>query len=376
MEQKIRMQRRSAPWARLLLMFSAMWILAGCSLLFGNDNDEQPVVEQTEDRVIVPTFTPTPEGAAPVVEAPPAVAEATQPPLATPTPLPAEDSDLSAEDSPAVEEESEPEPTATPEPPTPEPEALLFVNIQAANLRNGPGTNYGLAGSATQGQQFEVVARNGDGTWWQVCCVNGQQAWIFNDIVRTENVGGVPIAQNIPAPPPPPPVVEAPPPQPQPQPEQPQPEQPQPEQPAEPEPAPPANQAVHAGPCSQCKFRISGGPAKQSNGGLELKIHADFIHSGVDGGQRQGDYRLGMEKDGQLIGHFSNVLSIRLTHSQGPLGTYNYEASVGASDLPGGTIAGRYFFWVIDGNRVRDSEVWTLDLAGDEGMVWIQFDQN
>ncbi|MEX1019486.1 MAG: SH3 domain-containing protein [Litorilinea sp.] len=359
--------RAGTRWIILPILAAAMMLLAGCGIIFGTQEDA-PVADEAVDpeRELIPTFTPTPEGSQPVVENPPPAAQDTQAPLATATPLPAED--VAPEET--VPDEPEPEPPVVPEPPAPEPEPSLFINIPAANLRLGPGTNYGLAGAATQDQQFEVIGRSPDGTWWQICCINGQQAWIFGDLARTENVTDVPVAQNIPAPPP---VVQAPPPQPEPEPQP----QPEPEQPAEPAPAPPpANQAVHAGPCSQCKFRISGGPSKQPNGGLELKIQADFIHSGVDGGQRQGDYRIGLEKDGQLIGYFSNVLSIRLTNSQGPMGPYNYEASVGSSDLPGGTIAGRYFFWVIDGNRVRDSEVWTLDLAGDEGMVWVQFDQN
>jgi hypothetical protein len=355
------------------VLLAALLILSGCGILFGTQENDQPPAEDVADRQLVPTFTPTPEGAEPVVEAPPAEAPAAQEPLNTPTPLPIDEPEPEE-----ISEIDEPEPEPTPEPPTPTSAPSLFVNIDAANLRNGPGTNYGLAGAATLNQEFEVVGRSPDGGWWQVCCVNGQQAWIFGDLVRTENVEGVPVAQNIPAPP----VAQAPPAQPEPQPQPPAQPEPQPEPPAEPEPEPEAppeqspGQAVNAGECSQCKFNISAGPTKRPNSGLELKIQADFIHSGVDGGQRQGDYRIGLEKDGQLIVHFADTLSVRLSHNDGPMGPYNYEASVGASDLPGGTVAGRYFFWVIDGNRIRDSQVWTLDLGEGEGEVWIQFDQN
>lgn len=336
----------------LLVALAAMIVLSGCSLLFGGGTAPEPTREP--ERQLVPTFTPTPEQAAvaPVQEAP-----AAEPPptvvVEAPPPTPA----------PQVE----PEATPTEEPPTPAPSPKVTVNIATANTRNGPGTNYGLAGAVSQGQSFDVIARSPDGTWWQVCCVNGQEVWIFGDLVVAENTANVPVAQNIPAPPPPVAVA-------------PTPEPPPPPAPSEPEPAPPPAPAgaVHAGPCGGddgCKFRIRNGPAKRNNGGGELKMQLFFIHSGVDGGQPQGDYRLAVEKDGQLINVFADTTSIVFAKNQGPMGLFNYEAKIGASSLPGGTVEGRYYIWVLDGNRERDSEVFTLDLGGGEGEVWIEFDQ-
>ena len=108
---------------------------------------------------------------------------------------------------------------------------------------------------------------------------------------------------------------------------------------------------------------------------MELKFRLFFIHGGVDGGQPQGDYRLGIEKNGQLISRFADQTSIRLTANRDPRGDYNYEAKIGPNEVPGG-IAGTYFFWVLDGNRERDSEVFRMDLNGDQGEIWIRFDQN
>ncbi|HXF61088.1 MAG TPA: SH3 domain-containing protein, partial [Caldilineaceae bacterium] len=250
---------------------------------------------------------------------------------------------------------------------------LVVVN-EVVNARGGPGTNYGIVGSVSRDQTFEIVGKNPEGTWWQFCCVNGQTAWVFGELVRAENAEAVPVAQDIPAPPEPlaaaPPPAEAAPAQPAPE--------PAPTNTPEPQPAAPPAQAVNAGPCGGddgCKFRISGGPTVRPNGGFELKFQLLFKHSGVDGGQPQGDYRLGIEKDGQLITYFGDVRSIALTRNQGPMGDYNYEAKLNASELPGGTVAGAYFFWVLDGNRERDSEVFRLDLAPDQGEVWIEFDQ-
>lgn len=349
---------RGLLWLSVVVMATA---LTGCSLLFGGRADAEPT--DTEERVLVPTFTPTPEGAvAEVVATPEPVVE---PPLVVviEEPAPVE------EPAPAPVEEAAPAPVA--EEPTPVPSPKVTVNIPTANTRLGPGTNYGLAGGVTQGQAFDVVAKSPDGTWWQVCCVNGQEVWIFGELVTAENTANVAVAQNIPAPPP----VAVAPPAPPAAPEPPAPA------PQEPEPAPPPSSsgAVNAGPCGGddgCKFKIRSGPAKANNGGGELKMQLFFIHSGVDGGQPQGDYRLAVEKDGQLINVFADTTSIVFARNQGPLGPFNYEAKIGAGSLPGGTVEGRYYFWVLDGNRERDSEVWTLDLGPGEGEVWIEFDQN
>jgi hypothetical protein len=229
-----------------------------------------------------------------------------------------------------------------------------------------------LVGAVNQGQGFDVIGKNADGTWWQFCCVNGQQAWIFGDLVSVENAESVPVAQNIPAAP----VAQAP------QPTQPPAapvEQPPAEQPANtPEPAPPAGGAVNAGGCGGddgCKFRLVGGPSFAQNGGGEMKLQLFFKHSGVDGGQPQGDYRLAVERDGQLIVAFADTTSIALSSNQGSMGRYNYEAKVSASNLPGGTLEGNYYFWVLDGNRERDSDVFSMYVPPGQGEIWIEFDQ-
>jgi uncharacterized protein YraI len=248
----------------------------------------------------------------------------------------------------------------------------VVVNIAAANARGGPGTDYGLVGAVTQGQAFDVIGKNADGTWWQFCCVNGQEAWIFGELVTVENAESVPVAQNIPAPP----VAQAPPTAAPPAATQP-PAAPPAEQPAN-TPAPPSGGAVNAGPCGGddgCKFKIRGGPSFANNGGGEMKLQLFFMHSGVDGGQPQGDYRLAVERDGVLITPFADQTSIALSKNEGAMGPYNYEAKVQSGNLPGGTLEGTYFFWVLDGNRERDSEVFQMYVPPGQGEIWIEFDQ-
>lgn len=125
-----------------------------------------------------------------------------------------------------------------------------------------------------------------------------------------------------------------------------------------------------------CKFKVRGGPGFQDNGGGELKMQLAFVHSGVDGGQPQGDYRIRLFKDGQPVPGPENVLSTALTANQGPLGKYNWEFAIPAGQLPGGNVGGSYSMHVLDGNRERDSRDFTFSLGNSQGFVWILWDQS
>lgn len=139
----------------------------------------EPTPMPTPTRPLRPTFTPTPQ---------PTDTPTPEPP--TPTPQPT--------DTP-----TEP-PTATPEPPTPTPEAKPVAVVSGSaqvNVRSGPGTAYPQLGSVARGAELEIVGRNAAGDWWQVCCVNGQPAWIVARLVTVRNAEAVPVAANIPPPP-------------------------------------------------------------------------------------------------------------------------------------------------------------------------------
>ena len=60
---------------------------------------------------------------------------------------------------------------------------------QKANLRNGPGTNYGIIGSAAAGQTLDIVARTAKGDWFQLA----SGAWIAAFLV-TNAPTSVPVA--------------------------------------------------------------------------------------------------------------------------------------------------------------------------------------
>lgn len=161
------------PFYCLLVLFLSL-LLSGCP-----GEDPTPIAPPT--RTPRPTFTPTPI----VAQQQPAVAVAAD----TATPVP---------DAPTPTPET---PTDTPIP-APQPAKAVITNPQA-NLRTGPGTNYGLAGTVDRGAEFEIVGKNPAGDWWQLCCVNGQRVWIADFLVDTSGpVDAVAVAGDIPAPPP------------------------------------------------------------------------------------------------------------------------------------------------------------------------------
>ena len=67
-------------------------------------------------------------------------------------------------------------PTPTPTPNTPVPARV----ITAANLRQGPSTEFPIVGGAVEGQEILLVGRNADGSWYQL----QSGAWIFAQLVE------------------------------------------------------------------------------------------------------------------------------------------------------------------------------------------------
>ncbi len=180
----------------LILAFLLVVILAlaGCSAS-GLVAPPTPEPTPTPVRPMVPTFTPTPTATPQAAQPASTGEEATNTPTAEAPP-------------PAAAETPTPEPTATPTPvtsptPTPTPTPYISVERTRVNVRSGPGTAYPLVGQLAQGSKAPIVARDPSGKWWQICCVDGQEAWIAGWVVEVHNdTANVPIAQNIPTPPP------------------------------------------------------------------------------------------------------------------------------------------------------------------------------
>ncbi|MCB0116235.1 MAG: SH3 domain-containing protein [Caldilineaceae bacterium] len=329
----------AAIWRRVILgiaLTAAVTLLSGCGFLSG---PEEPTATPTEvARALVPTWTPTPLVPTDTPVPPTPI------PVPTDTPVPAE-------------------PAAPTDTPAPQKAQLTVTGGDGINVRQGPGTSYGVVGNVSNGMTFDITGKNPAGDWYQICCVNGEQGWIFGSLTQVTNAELVTVAQNIPAAPPtntPAPVVVAPPPTDTPVPA--------------PQPPPAADPCAGIGG-DGCKFRATGGPKFGGNGGTELKLQFFFIHSGVDGGQPQGSYFIWLEKDGQKLPVSDSVRSIALQRSEGALGPYNYEYKIGSSNLPGGTVAGNYVGWVLDGNGERDSQNFSFTVPDGQGEVWLQLDQ-
>jgi hypothetical protein len=338
----MRWQNRMNPLMLGLGLIVVTGLLGGCGSFFGGA--VEPTATPAEIRQLVPTFTPT---TVPPVQP---VATNTTAPVEPPTSVPTETVAPAAVDTPTTA------PTDTPAA-----KAQVVVEQDLVNVRLGPGIDYGLAGEVTKGQTFEVIGRNQQGDWWQICCVNGQQVWIFGALARAENAGSVQVVANLP----PKPVAQAPTPPPQPTPT------PEPQVQAPPPPA--------ADPCANiggdgCKFKIRGGPKFLPNGGNELKLQLMFMHSG-DGGRPQGSYFVAMFKDGQKLPIGDDRRSQVDVRQQGQLGNYNYEYKLALDKIPGNNVAGAYVLYVLDGNGERDSKDFTFSVPDGQGEIWIEFDQ-
>ncbi len=147
-----------------------------------------------------PTFTPTP----------------TPNPFDTPTPLPGQAPQQPQ--SPLVPggPETGVLPTPTPLlPPTPDTaadadlyagadgDAFILVESGYVALRTGPGPDYPLVAQLGPNIPIAIISRNPEGTWYEICCVNGFSVWVASSHVRVVNdPGGAPlvVAQGPPSP--------------------------------------------------------------------------------------------------------------------------------------------------------------------------------
>ncbi len=87
-------------------------------------------------------------------------------------------------------------PTATPTPtgtptvtPTPTATPTPFVMVAAGlvNLRTGPGPDYPLVAQLGPNIPVSIIGQNPEGTWFQICCVNGASVWVAKTHVDAHN---------------------------------------------------------------------------------------------------------------------------------------------------------------------------------------------
>lgn len=187
-------------WLMVLVITIAALLLAGCPPREATPISEVAAIpteaEAMETSTQLPAATATPLPPAPTRQPPTAtpVAPTATPKPPTPTPKPP---------TPTPQP-----PTATPEPPTatpePEPATPQAVAGRNMNVRGGPGTAYPVIGSAASGDSFDITGKAPDGSWYQVCCFDEEQAgWLSASLVTVEgDAAAIEVAADIPEPPP------------------------------------------------------------------------------------------------------------------------------------------------------------------------------
>ena len=83
---------------------------------------------------------------------------------------------------------------------TPAAEPRLIITGDAVNVRSGPGTTFETVGAAVKGGNFQLLARNAQGDWWQICCLNGQPGWVFGELATVEHAEGLAVVAEAPTP--------------------------------------------------------------------------------------------------------------------------------------------------------------------------------
>ena len=185
---------------RIIILLALAMVAAACAKPASPDPNQvsqlvQKAVEATlaaqPTQVAAPTATVLPPTVAPT-----ATREQPAPVTTVPTAVPTNTSTPAPTATPALTDTPTVVPSVTPT------MAPSVIADKAVNLRAGPGTNYPVVGAAKVGDRYDITARNQDGSWLQVCCVNGKSAWVSASVVTVGGgVDSVAVAQNVPPPP-------------------------------------------------------------------------------------------------------------------------------------------------------------------------------
>lgn len=157
--------RTSHASTLVALLFLVAWFSVGCGPFAAEEAEtEAPLVIRTAK----PTFTPTP-----------AAMPAAAMPAAQPTPQPPAEEVTGVPSGPAPKEQP---PLGAPPPVE---RARAVINGPLINARSGPGLNFEVVATVERGAEFDIIAKNTAGDWWQICCIAGRDAWVIDDFVDT-----------------------------------------------------------------------------------------------------------------------------------------------------------------------------------------------
>lgn len=84
---------------------------------------------------------------------------------------------------------------ATSTPSSTRPRAAAKAQPGGANLRSGPGTDYGLTAFLEGGAEAEIIGRRGD--WWQIR-YRGRPTWVYAGVVDASRTSAVPEVETVP----------------------------------------------------------------------------------------------------------------------------------------------------------------------------------
>lgn len=210
--------KRQFPWVAVLVL---VVLSLGCSA--AGLVQRAVVTPVAPTRTLAPTFTPTPEtilpqiivtppqGSTPgVIIIPPGMDPSSVLPTATPlpaviTPIPGTELTPGAPvEGVPLEPTATPPPTPTPPPPpSPTPTPFIVVESGLVSLRSGPGVEYPLVAQLGPRIPIAIIGQNPEGTWYQLCCVNGNTVWVTaaHVVINNDPSGAQLLA---PEPPPPP----------------------------------------------------------------------------------------------------------------------------------------------------------------------------
>ncbi len=211
--------KQQIPWLGFIVMLA---LTLGCSAA---GLVQRAVATPPPTRELAPTFTPTAENILPqiivtpplgqtpgVIIIPPGMDPSSLIPQPTATPIPGNVPPGPGGEippgTPGAPSTLPPtvalEPTPTP-PPTPTPTATPFIVVAngLVSLRSGPGVEYPLIAQLGPRIPIAIIGQNPEGTWYQLCCVNGNPAWVTVAHVEVNNdPSGAPLQLGDPVPPP------------------------------------------------------------------------------------------------------------------------------------------------------------------------------
>ncbi len=218
------MEGRQRTLALFTVLLALVAAVLGCN---GLTFVPQPAPTPVPTRTLLPTFTPTPEtvaelqiiitppqngtpgvliipqGVDPQSVVPPFPTQpAQQLPTETALPVNVEGTPIDTETPTATATETATDtatPTVTPTPTNTATPFIISENAQVALLQ-GPSVEFPLVAILGENVPVPVTGKNPEGTWLQLCCVNGGQVWVAASNVRVLNdltnvplvVGGTP----------------------------------------------------------------------------------------------------------------------------------------------------------------------------------------